>query len=126
MSARTTLFAAPLVAAICGCSTRVPIAVVVPNSPVATGWAYTTGYTGSLTTGGSTLTTGGGPSCSGNYTGALGSPTVPIVLQCGGGQTGSGTAIIENGALVSAIVRFRNGSEAIVRQDNWPATALSR
>jgi hypothetical protein len=98
---------AALVLSVAACSTRTPIVVFAHKGERVPGFADTTLYTG-------TLDAGGGR-CRGSYTGAIGSSVVPLQLSCVGAYPASGTAVIQNGRLISGIARTADGRELVVR-----------
>jgi hypothetical protein len=102
-----TVGSAALVLSLAACSTRTPVVVLGPKGERFLGVAYTTIYTG-------TLDSGEGRR-HGTYTGAIGYPVVPLQLSCVGTYPASGSAVIDNGRLVSVVARTADGRELVVR-----------
>jgi hypothetical protein len=83
------------------CSTRTPVVVITSNGERVPGTATTSVYTGKVGA--------GDGQCVGYYTGRIGDPVVPLTLTCPGPRLGYGTAVIQDGHLVSGTARTPNG-----------------
>ena len=92
-----------LVLGLVACSTRTPLVVITPNGERVLGTATTSVYTGKVDA--------GDGRCVGYYNGRIGDPVVPLTLTCPGPRLGYGTAVIENGYLVSGTARTPDGQQ---------------
>ena len=78
-------------------ATRTPVVVITPKGERVPGFAATTVYTGKVDA--------GDGRCVAYYTGRIGDPIVPLTLTCPGPHLGYGSAVIQNGHLISGAAR---------------------
>jgi hypothetical protein len=92
-----------LVLGMAACSTRTPVVVITPEGGRVLGTATTSVYTGKVDA--------GDGRCVGYYNGRISDPIVPLTLTCPGPRLGYGTAVIQNGHLVSGTARTPDGRQ---------------